>query len=148
MDAGRKKIARAGTMLENRAAGFRDAFRARGRRPARRALYPTDGLEFADGYRIGPALLRDGVDGVFFDTDRLALGFLKFARERGVRVPGDVAVIGFDDDPAGQYVCPALSTVAHPIEDMSRTLAQWIETETGGRKRRVFPTRFVRRESV
>jgi DNA-binding LacI/PurR family transcriptional regulator len=49
---------------------------------------------------------------VFCFTDQLALGALRVALERGLDVPGDLAVVGFDDIEDGRYATPSLTTVA------------------------------------
>lgn len=54
--------------------------------------------EFRNDYSQGPAILTRNPDAVFFDTDRIAAGFLNFAMERNIAIPGKIAVIGFDDD--------------------------------------------------
>ncbi len=53
-------------------------------------------------------------------NDALALGFLRVAHERGVRVPHDLSVIGFDGLPAGELAWPSLTTVAQPMREMGR----------------------------
>ncbi len=57
---------------------------------------------------------------VIFANDALALGFLRVAHERGVRVPDDISVAGFDGLPMGAISWPSLTTVAQPIRDMGR----------------------------
>ena len=50
-------------------------------------------------------------DGVFAASDLIAIGAMKALHERGLQVPGDVAVAGFDDIPMAGFVNPSLSTV-------------------------------------
>ena len=50
-------------------------------------------------------------DGVFAMNDDLALGAMRAMHESGVRIPDDIAVIGFDDIDEGRYSFPSLSTV-------------------------------------
>jgi LacI family transcriptional regulator len=57
---------------------------------------------------------------LIFANDALALGFLRVAHERGVRVPDDISVAGFDGLPLGTISWPSLTTVAQPIRDMGR----------------------------
>jgi DNA-binding LacI/PurR family transcriptional regulator len=56
--------------------------------------------------------LADPPDAVFCFNDQLALGAIRVAHEAGLRVPGDVAVVGFDDIEDGRYSCPSLTTIA------------------------------------
>lgn len=58
------------------------------------------------------------VDAVFCANDIIALGVLGGLRESGLRVPEDVAVVGFDDIPAAGWPGNALTTVAQPVETM------------------------------
>lgn len=66
-------------------------------------------------------LVRGGrpVDGVFCMTDTLAMGFMRGLADMGVRVPDDVAVIGFDGIADGEYSIPSLSTVRVDLDDLA-----------------------------
>ncbi|WP_250402903.1 LacI family DNA-binding transcriptional regulator [Streptomyces cellostaticus] len=68
---------------------------------------------------------RPDVDALFAANDLTALGALRVLRERGLRVPGDVAVIGFDDVlPVAEECDPPLTTVRQDIEEMGRLMAR------------------------
>jgi DNA-binding LacI/PurR family transcriptional regulator len=69
------------------------------------------------------ALLDSGVevDAVFAMNDAMALGVLHVLHDRRVRVPGEVAVIGFDDIDDGAYSAPTLSTISPGREQIART---------------------------
>jgi DNA-binding LacI/PurR family transcriptional regulator len=54
-------------------------------------------------------------------NDQLAIGALHAVWRRGLRVPQDCSVVGFDDLPVAQYLAPALTTVRQPIAEMGRT---------------------------
>ncbi|WP_157930563.1 LacI family DNA-binding transcriptional regulator [Glycomyces xiaoerkulensis] len=60
-----------------------------------------------------------GVDGIFCATDEVAIGTLRALYERGIRVPNDIKVIGFDAIPVGSYTAPSLSTVEPDHEGMA-----------------------------
>ena len=64
------------------------------------------------------------LDGVFAANDLMAVGALHALRERGRRVPQDVAVIGFDDSSAAASARPRLTTVRQPVEAMAARMAQ------------------------
>ncbi|KAB8287230.1 Periplasmic binding protein-like domain-containing protein [Bifidobacterium ramosum] len=66
----------------------------------------------ADRYR--------GVDGVFCLTDTVALGFMRGLADCGVRVPDDLALIGFDGIAESEYSIPSLSTIRTNLDDLSR----------------------------
>jgi LacI family transcriptional regulator len=57
---------------------------------------------------------------IFAFNDNLAVGVLRAARERGLRVPEDVSVVGFDDSEQAGIVVPALTTVRQPLAEMGR----------------------------
>jgi len=61
---------------------------------------------------------------VFAVNDLMAIGALVAIREAGLRVPDDVAVAGFDDIPAAQFVSPALTTIAQHPEQLGRRAAE------------------------
>jgi DNA-binding LacI/PurR family transcriptional regulator len=90
------------------------------------------------------------LDAVFSANDLMAIGALRALREAGLDVPGDVAVVGFDDVPAASTSQPQLTTVAQEIDPMGRRLAELLlqQLGTGGEPvHEVLPTRLVLRES-
>jgi LacI family transcriptional regulator len=106
----------------------------RERREALERLAPAMGLELVavedgafseeGGLRGGRALLRrDGFSAVVCGNDRSAVGLYAAARERGLRLPDDLAVVGFDDLPWSAYLDPALTTVRQPSREMGRAAA-------------------------
>jgi DNA-binding LacI/PurR family transcriptional regulator len=145
--SGRRKLARCGDIM-SRQDGLEKAFRELKENEKMDYVFLKSPANFDDGLAIGEKLVASGADAVFFDTDRMALGFLKYAWLNNIRIPEDIAVIGFDDDPMGLQSCPSLSTVAHPIREMNSKIIELIENnvEYGGEF--VFSTKFIRRESV
>lgn len=65
------------------------------------------------GYQIAREIIaaHDLPEAVFCANDQMALGFLKAMREHGLRVPQEIALVGFDDIPIARYMQPPLSTV-------------------------------------
>ena len=71
-------------------------------------------------------------DGVFAANDLMAIGVIKTLRDKGLRVPQDIAVVGFDDIPAAALVTPALTTIRQFQLEMGRRAARLvIERLTG-----------------
>jgi len=64
------------------------------------------------------------VDAVFVASDLMALGALGALQAAGRDVPGDVALVGFDDSPLAASARPALSSVRQPIEEMGREMTR------------------------
>jgi DNA-binding LacI/PurR family transcriptional regulator len=90
---------------------------------------------------------------LFCANDLIAIGAIKALEEHGLRVPEDIAVVGFDDITAAGYYRPALTTVKQPIEDMANAAAdvllEQIEHPDARSPQRkiMFPMQLVVRES-
>ncbi len=79
--------------------------------------FPTT---FAGGVAAGDLVVAGGVSAVVAHNDLMAVGLLDRLRQRGVLVPEEVSVIGFDDVPASTYVSPALTTVQVSLHLLGR----------------------------
>ncbi|MFI8165716.1 LacI family DNA-binding transcriptional regulator [Streptomyces sp. NPDC085931] len=99
---------------EARTRGYRAALAAAGIAHDPAALLPVASFRMPDGAEAVARVLRAGgrPDALLCLNDQLALGALRALHEHGVRVPEEVAVIGFDDVEAGRFSVPTLSTVA------------------------------------
>jgi LacI family transcriptional regulator len=89
---------------------------------------------------------------IFASNDSMAIGAIKALHDRGIAIPDDVALVGFDDIPIVRYMKPALTTVNVPIHEMGKLavekLIQAVEGKNNHTKERiVFPTKLVIRES-
>ncbi|WP_327112663.1 LacI family transcriptional regulator [Streptomyces sp. NBC_01341] len=95
---------------------------------------------------------RPGLDGVFIASDLMALGALPVLLRAGRDVPGDVAVVGFDDSSAALACDPPLTTVRQPVEEMASEMARLLLKQIGKSGRPepsvVFHPTLVRRESA
>ncbi|TQL03263.1 LacI family DNA-binding transcriptional regulator [Cellulomonas sp. SLBN-39] len=79
------------------------------------------GWSAADGFAVGGRLVAQGLpSAVFAANDQLALGLLRAFRVAGVRVPQDVAVVGFDDEPGTAFYDPPLTTVRQGFAELGR----------------------------
>jgi LacI family transcriptional regulator len=120
--------------------GYRDALRAEG-------IEPSDALELGgdfseeSGHRAGQRLLAltPRPTAVFAANDSMAIGCLFALREAGARVPGDVALAGFDDIPIARYLTPSLSSVHVPIAELGmramERLLHAVESKNGHERR-------------
>lgn len=115
--------------------GYEQALAEAGLTVERRLTPSVDGYRRADGARALAAMLGvpAGLDAVFCFNDELALGALRALAERGVRVPEDVAVIGFDDIEDGRYSTPSLSTVSPFKLDLARRAVEMLADRISGR---------------
>lgn len=76
------------------------------------------GSSFEAGHGSVDGVLETGATGVLAFNDLVAMGLLSGLHERGIDVPGDVSVTGFDDIPFANYTTPPLTTAAVPINDI------------------------------
>jgi LacI family transcriptional regulator len=106
-----------------------------------------------DGYNGGLHLLslKNPPTAVFASNDVMAMGVMDAVRERGLRVPEDISVVGYDDISQSAHVHPALTTVRQPLEKMGRVAAQMLLEmlrNPGRKKDRVeLPTELMIRDS-
>lgn len=70
--------------------------------------------------------LENPPNGLFSSNDTAAVSALLCAKERGIQIPRDLAIIGFNDDPVASIVEPSLSTVSHPARKMGELSTQRI----------------------
>jgi len=147
--AGRRRIVRVGTDgAAGRRTGFERAVAVAEVSVSGEFIF-AKGLEFADGFAAGDAIAAFDADAVFFDTDRMALGFYRYASEHGIAIPGRIAVAGFDDDAADAFAIPALTSVAHPdAETVARAVEKLLSPPGTTPELVRFPARLVRRESI
>ncbi|MGB8211923.1 MAG: LacI family DNA-binding transcriptional regulator [Anaerolineales bacterium] len=109
----------------DRLAGYRSALRTYHIPEAPELIY--EGTFFQpDGYAGASAMLDLTVPptAVFASNDVMAMGVMDAVRNRGLRVPEDVSIIGFDDIPQASLVRPALTTINQPLEKMGRVATQ------------------------
>ncbi|CAN5165298.1 LacI family DNA-binding transcriptional regulator [soil metagenome] len=134
----------------DRAEGWASVMRATG--------HPDDLLEYGDfTMASGAAAMRalldrePAIDAVFVASDLMATGAISVLRERGRSVPGDVAVVGFDDSSAATSGEVALTTVHQPSREMGAEMARMLLALLRGEnpeRERVMPTRMVVRASA
>jgi DNA-binding LacI/PurR family transcriptional regulator len=113
--------------LEGYLAGLRDAGLPATESLTSETLYGIEG-----GHAAGARLIARGATAIVCASDRMALGVIRAARESGLRVPGDLSVIGFDDAGSNAYVDPPLSSVQQPFEAMAAAIVRLLvhpETE-------------------
>ncbi|MEO3783048.1 LacI family DNA-binding transcriptional regulator [Actinocorallia sp. B10E7] len=131
----------------------------RGRRRIAAIAGPQDmqvGLDRLAGYRElnpGPDLVAQGdfsegsgaeamrellerdpeIDAVYAASDPMAIGAMHVLRASGRSIPGDVAVVGFDDSKMARHTEPPLTSVHQPVEEMGRAMAELLVARIQGR---------------
>jgi DNA-binding LacI/PurR family transcriptional regulator len=124
-----------GETAQLRTRGYEQAHQQHGREVDRSLVVPTRQFHFADGTEAMEQLLkRPGgpPDAVFCYNDLLALGAIRVLLAAGLRVPEDVAVVGFDDIEAGRYNTPSLTTVAPDKRAIARLAVERLVARLGG----------------
>lgn len=118
------------------------------------ALEDTGDFTESSGYDAVARFLRldERPTAIFAANDSMAIGAISALREAGVAVPGEMAVVGFDDIPIARYVTPPLTSVHVPIAALgaraTALLLQALERPPiGPRRRETLPTNLVVRES-
>ena len=105
------------------------------------------------GYQAALSLLgsADGPQAVFCCNDMMAIGLYRAAAELGLRIPEDVAVVGFDDINLSSYLNPPLTTISQPKQQIGRAVVELLLERINERslpaRRLVFETRLVVRQS-
>ena len=158
LERGHERIAfaspaiRPGGVIEKRLQGYRQALAEFGL-PFDPALIFTQEITVEEGKKLGHRLSeRKDITAVFASADILAAGIMAGLSERGVRVPRDKSIVGFDDNYLAQLTIPGLTTV-HQDADRKGMLAtsmimKQLQHEALPEKTVVLPVRLVERGSV
>ena len=112
---------------QDRLAGYRSALRTH-HIPESPELEYVGGFFQPDGY-AGASVFLDLAappTAIFASNDVMAMGVMDAVRHRGLRVPDDISVVGFDNVPQSAVVFPPLTTVQQPLEQMGRVAAQML----------------------
>ncbi len=137
---------------QDRLAGYRAALRTHHIPFTEELVY--EGTFFQpDGFTGALALLDlpRPPTAIFASNDVMAMGAMDAIRQRGLRIPDDVAVLGFDDIPQASMVRPALTTIQQPLEKMGRVATQMLldllEAPESKIQRIELPTKLIIRDS-
>lgn len=152
---GRRRIGhitgRRGTVAgEDRITGYVHAMRRAGIPPE--GMIAEGDFSKASGTTAAAGLLDRGVDAIFCANDMTAAGALEAIRARGLRVPEDVALAGFDDLEFAAHLDPPLTTVRQGVRqqgvEAANMLFELLEDPGGGPRRVILPTEVVIRQST
>ncbi len=133
----------------DRLSGYTDALSAAG---LGELVADGDFSEESGARAMRELLDRDAsLDAVFAASDPMAIGAMRVLKEHGRRIPGDVAVVGFDDSPTARHTDPPLTSVHQPLEAMGREMARLLVARIRGEPMERFmvilDTHLVARES-
>jgi DNA-binding LacI/PurR family transcriptional regulator len=151
LDRGRRRIALVGADRTNtsgnfvlRLAGYLRAHERAGVRVDDRLMVKAASGHSAAGVAAVDALVESGLgfDALFCLTDTMAFGALYALHRHGLDVPGDVAVMGFDDTEEARYTSPALSSVAQGRDETARTAVELLTRRIEERRTGADPAPF------
>lgn len=130
LNLGKQKIAFLGGPAEEqevklRCQGFESVLKSAGKECDPKLLVHGD-YSSEGGAKMMAKLLDQSieVDAVFANSDLIALGAINVIRERGLRVPEDISVVGYDDISLAPYFSPSLTTIRQNIPESGRLLVQ------------------------
>lgn len=140
------------SVCQYRLIGYKNALESYG------LTYNEDYIEIGDytfetGYRAMNKLLNKnlGLTAVFVSTDLMALGAARAAMEKGLNVPEELSIVGFDGIEFTEYFMPSISTVRQPVQEMgvkSVEILFDVLSNDGEHRHIIFDTEFLHRESL
>ncbi len=114
--------------VQRKLAGYRAALHTHGlEEHVELSLFGVEG-----GHAAATRLLDRGVTGIACGSDLMALGAIRAARSRGLVVPRDVSVVGYDDSPLIAFTDPPLTTLRQPVRAMSNAAVRALLDEING----------------
>jgi DNA-binding LacI/PurR family transcriptional regulator len=138
---------------KHRLRGLREGLASRGIRLDPRQVFSCERWDTDAGSRFASEFLERplAVTAVVLANDALAFGFMRVAHKRGVHMPQDLSIVGFDGLPEGDRLYPALTSVAQPMRDIGQAACQRLFEAIASphRPEKIeFPMRLVVREST
>ncbi|MCA0209864.1 MAG: LacI family DNA-binding transcriptional regulator [Proteobacteria bacterium] len=157
LEIGRRTIAFLGDASDH-APEFQDRYAGLCRAMEAAGLSPDPALQRdavsseESGHAAARALLASGrpFDAIFAASDLIAIGAMRALTEAGLRLPHDVAIIGFDDIPAANLTSPTLTTVMQDMKSAGELLVDALLRRLDDLpvERAVLPTRLIKRQST
>lgn len=160
LETGRRRIAAVGAQhhphgaSSQRLGGYGDALREAGLDVDESLVAFVESFRRGSGASATQFLLdrADPPDALFCFSDPLALGAIRVLHQRGVRIPDDIAVVGFDDIEDGRFSTPSLTTISPDHRFIARTAIERVEaklanTADDSKRLTIAPHRLEIRES-
>ena len=122
-------------------------------------LNPTNELQgnfsFESGYKLADQVLKkkNRPTAIFCSNDSMAAGVIKYCYQKGISIPDQLSVTGFDDSMIAQEIWPSISTVRQPVEKMAEHAAKSLIAKIGGddskqNLTKTFKSELILRESL
>lgn len=137
----------------HRLRGYIDALKKNNQEVIDEFIVKAKGFTYKDGIQPVKKLLKSDnpPDAIFAVNDRLAIAAIRTATKLNFKVPEDISVVGFDDEPHSSYFTPALTSVRQPVYGIgmlsARILLQSIENKNLEFRHEVFKTELIIRGS-
>lgn len=115
-------------IYNERERGYRDALEQHNLTVDEDLIVHVNTMSYEEGEKATNRLfdLSKPPDGIFSSNDTTAISAIQVAKSRGLNVPQDIAIIGFNNDPISRIIDPNLSTISHPAFEMGKTSAKKI----------------------
>jgi DNA-binding LacI/PurR family transcriptional regulator len=139
------------SICTHRMQGYRDALRRAGIESAEELIvYCNDLHNPVEGVK---QLLHANPDAIFCMNDPLAIKAMEVLKEKGIKIPDQISIVGFTNEPVSQYIEPSLTTVSQPAYEMGRVAAALFLEQLNSNESflpitKVLPTKLVVRNST
>lgn len=133
--------------------GYLDAIKNNGI-PINDSWIKQGNFSFKSGFNAGVEILHSAKipTAIFASNDSMAAGIMKSAQMKGMQIPNDLSLVGFDDSPIAHQLWPALTTVKQPVEKMAGHAAKILMAKFDGlvekTKSKDFKSELIIRESL
>jgi LacI family transcriptional regulator len=111
---------------KDRLRGYRDALTENGLKVNEDLIFPCDSGTFEEGKEVTKQLLNSkvSIDAIFTNNDPMAMGAMVAIKEKGLKIPQDIAVVGFSNWFFGELMEPSLTTIDQPGYEMGQEAAR------------------------
>lgn len=139
-------------VFKDRLAGYENAISKAGL--SYKKYVCIDQMFINDGYKIAPFLVdrKEKPDAIICVNDEVAIGVMRYLKEKKYSIPNDISVSGFDDNPMGKVFEPALSTLSQSTKILSKTtfdfLISQIEGKSSAKEDIILPMKLKIRSSL
>jgi LacI family transcriptional regulator len=88
---------------------------------------------FGKGLKYSKSTLAKKPDAVFASTDIIAIGFMSACAGAGIKIPDDIAIVGYDNIPLAALTMPSLSTITQSVEDIAANMVEQLFLQINGK---------------
>lgn len=115
-------------IYEDRRLGYLAALKNHGLEVDEHIILEAESLSGEEGYRLTADIMGidSPPDAIFCANDTSAVSAIQYAKKHGIRIPEDLAIIGFNNDPVCEIIDPALSSIEHPAMEMGERAVQQV----------------------